>query len=577
VETKAVNKRQKETLPKVAQERKPAIVGRKDMFKEIFSLSAGDALHRVLTADNPRQMIQSMSRVDLYWLVKKIGEDDAYPVLSMASTEQWEYLLDMEIWTRDRLDLMKISEWLARLEEADPTRLVRWLCGEGESLAFFYFFKNLHVEIKSKDDVYELGEDYTSFDGIYFFRVLDKEHEEVIKNVLKRLASMDYERYQALLLAMSGALPSELEEQMYRMRNIRLAEDGFLPYDDAIAIYSHVKIEALKSDVSSSQLERPTQEEDGVQAPLTPLIHAPENNLFVESTKQVIDPIFMDRIRLEFAGLCNQILAADGEEVKDIETLLRVCRKAAGYIHLGLEKATGGSLPAAGALLRKNALATVFRAGFSMALELKWEVERWLKKAWFRRQGFKSGFWDEQWAGMLEGVLQKRPHLFTGSQEDEPFKDFENATEVEECRITIERLMALDQLLEALTSQYPIDRQWVKDPLLTFHPLVFNLWARTQVGLEPGFGPLVLEEVRALFLRLRGEEESAPFRMPGFGTVFMGDTMAYASGFDSGAVKRLEEILSLLWDDFVDEYAWISISQLDERFLKFFLVRRAAT
>jgi hypothetical protein len=554
-------------------EDKPALRAEGKRAEEIFSLSGSEALHRVLTADNPGRMIQSMSRVDFYWLVKKIGEDDASVILSMASEEQWEHLLDMEVWKRDRLDLAKTSEWLTRLEDADATRLVQYLCGEGESLAFFYFFKKLQVEIKGKDDAYDLSGEFVSYDGIYFFRVLDKEHEAMIKKILRRLALVDFERYRALLSALAAASPDELEEDMYRLRNVRLAEDGFLPYDEAISLYSHLRPQALRAQVTPPQVEEPIPEGEETPAPVIPLTHAPGNNLLMESAKRVADPFLMDRIRLEFAGLCNQILAADGEEVRDMDTLLRVCRKAAGYIHLGLDTATGGDLPAAEALVRKNALTSIFRVGFGLALELKWETERWVKSAWFKRQGFRSTFWGEQWGGTLEGLLQKRPRLFHDSRKDEPFKDFENTTELEACRITVKRLVALDRLLEVLARQYPVDPEWARDPVFTFHPMLFNLWARIQMGFKPGFGSLSLEEAKAFFRHLRAEEERAPYRMPGFAERFVSDLTAYASGPPFDGVGYLEEILTLLWQHFAEEYAWVSESELDERFMTFLRVR----
>ena len=569
-----MNKRQKDKSPVVSRQEKSAARAVSKLAEEIFSLSASEALHRVLTAENPGGMIQSMSRVDFYWLVKKIGEDDASVVLSMASAEQWGHLLDMEVWKRDRLDFTKTSEWLARLEDADATRLVQWLCGEGESLAFFYFFKKLQVEIKGKDDLYELGGDFISFDGNYFFRVLDKEYEEMIKKILRRLALVDFERYRALLSGLAGALPDELEEDMYRLRNVRLAEDGFLPYDEAISLYSHLRPEALTAHMTSPHVEQPIPEgEEEMPAPVTPLIHAPGDNLLMESAKRVADPFLMDRIRLEFAGLCNQILAADGEEVQDLDTLLRVCRKAAGYVHLGLDTATGGHLPAAEELVRKNALTSVFRVGFGLALELKWDAERWMKKAWFKRQGFNMTFWGEKWGGMLEGLLEKRPRLFQGSQKDEPFKDFEKTAELEECRLTIKRLVALDRLLEVLAFQYAVNPEWVRDPLFTFHPMVFNLWARIQMGFKPGFSPLSLDQAKAFFRHLRANEESAPYRMPGFADRFVADLTAYASVPQFERIGDLEETLSLLWQNFVEEYAWVSVSELDERFMTFLRVR----
>ncbi|MEJ2726669.1 MAG: DUF6178 family protein [Deltaproteobacteria bacterium] len=154
-----------------------------------------------------------------------------------------------------------------------------------------------------------------------------------------------------------------------------------------------------------------------------------------------------------------------------------------------------------------------------------------------------------------------------------PYKDFEKASELEECWVTLKRLMALDRLLEALASQFPMEPGWLKDPLFTFHPMVFNLWARTRMGLKPGFGALSMEEAKAFFHHLRAREEGAPYRMPGFEDRFVADLTTYAPGSRFEAAEELEETLSLVWKTFVDEYAWVSASELDERFITFLRVR----
>jgi len=48
------------------------------------------ALDRILALKNPEEFVRKMAHVDFYWLVKKIGEEDALPVLKMASAAQWE-------------------------------------------------------------------------------------------------------------------------------------------------------------------------------------------------------------------------------------------------------------------------------------------------------------------------------------------------------------------------------------------------------------------------------------------------------------------------------------------------------
>jgi hypothetical protein len=220
--------------------------------------------------------------------------------------------------------------------------------------------------------------------------------------------------------------------------------------------------------------------------------------------------------------------------------------------------------------VRKNPLPQIFRAGFSFALDVKWEVERWLKKAWFIRQGLRPGFWDD-WGGTLVGILQKRPLLYRGALSQPPYADFESTAEVEKCRETLRQMMALDRLLEYLSSHYPVDKQWSKDPLFTFHSLLFNFWARQRLRIVPGFAPLSLEEVRNFFRSVRSGADKPPFSMQGFKEVFVEDMMAHLTDLDPETMKTLQETLSLAWEKFAEEYAWVATADLDGKYLKFIL------
>jgi len=51
----------------------------------------------------------------------------------MASSEQWEFLLDLELWKKDRLESRAGERLDGTLLQADPDRLVRWLLSEGDT------------------------------------------------------------------------------------------------------------------------------------------------------------------------------------------------------------------------------------------------------------------------------------------------------------------------------------------------------------------------------------------------------------------------------------------------------------
>lgn len=567
-----MTKKQNERSP-LAPDKKPLTALGREPIRELLALPGRDALNLVLEQDNPHRLVQNLAHVDFSWLIKKIGENDCFPLLKMASMEQWQYLLDMELWQKDRLDMEQATIWLGRLQKSNAARLAGWLCNDGQLFSYYYFFNNIRVEIVDEDEIYELPDGFFTFDSLYYIKILDKDHEDVIKNILRQIAHENYDRYQALLIGLAGVPPLEIEEEIYRLRNIRLAENGFLPYDEAISLYSHLKAESVELEKSPYKLHSPSDKETRALIPIIPLIHTQGNNLLSKSMAGVTDNLFLDRIRIEFAGLCNQISSADGLVVNDIKVLTDICRKAAGYINLGLERLSGGDRTLSEEFLKNNPLISVFRVGFGLALELKWEAEKWLKVAWFFRQGLKPNFWGDEWGGTLAGILQKRPGLLTLLEGKEEYKDFEQFSEIEDCQIILHRLNLLDRLLGILAVRYHFDMDRIKDPEFKFHPLLFNFWARKKLGLDPGIATLPLDQVRDFFRLLRDGSTEPPYRMPGFKDIFIQDFMAYIPELESRDAHILKETLSLLWQKFFEEYAFVAAAELDGRFIKFILTR----
>ena len=370
---------------------KSLFVSQRTALTELYPLSSKEVLNRILEHDRPRQLIQELPGEDFFWLVKKVGDNDCLPILELASEEQWQYLLDLEIWSKDSLHQVQAFRWIERLQLADPERLVKWFFTEGQDLAYYFLFKSIHVEVKKEDEVYDLDQGFFTLDGLFYVRVLDNKQGDSIDNLLRTMANEDLNRYHALLLGLAGVLPAEMEEEMYRLKNVRLAEHGFLPFEEALSVYSPLDPEAVSvGEPPETMRSIVLDEADRGLVPVSPLYHAMGENLLAVTVSRVTDSVLLDRIALEFTGLCNQILSADGLLVNDFEILIKTCRKASGYLNMAFERLCGADVSLAEKLLRTNSLMSVFRVGFGLALELKWEAEGWIKESWFNGQGLDS-------------------------------------------------------------------------------------------------------------------------------------------------------------------------------------------
>ena len=543
------------------------------LLRELYSLPAEDIRDKILDVDDPKALIQGLPYEDFFWLLKKTGEDDSLPLLELASADQWQYLLDLELWKKDRLDVPHTSHWINLLQLANPRQLVRWLFSEAEYLAYYYFFKTLEVVIvNERDEVLDLPDGFFSLDGVFYIRVIVPEYQESMKNIIRVMVDEDFDRYQALFLGLAGVLPAEVEEKMYRLKNVRLAEHGFLPYEEAIAVYSPLDAAILKTKGVQTLPDVIFDEETCGLVPVIPLAQTETQNLFTDIVSGIRDPLFLERLRLEFAGLANQILSADGLILHDLDPLVEVCEKAARIVNLTIEMECGSSRLSAEKLLRSHSLVTLFRVGFGMVLKVKWEAELWLKRSWFYQQGLDPTFWGEHRGDTLKGLLAKKPQCYVGTGQTKEYKDFEWISDLRECLKVLRGLMVLDGLLEKLAESFLLKEDIMRSPELTYRPLLFNLWARRLLKMEPSFSEISLGQAKSFFSKLRDRSRKPPYKMSAFKRIFIRDFMSHTTNSDPKAAATLEEVLSQLWKEFQEEYEQVSLSDLDTRYSKFLTI-----
>ncbi|MBW2029307.1 MAG: hypothetical protein JRH06_00555 [Deltaproteobacteria bacterium] len=544
------------------------------LLKDILTLPGSLLVERVLRHGNPFELIQKMSHEDFFWLVKRVGDEDSLPLLAVASEEQWQFLLDLEIWEGDRIDLSKGLYWLKQLHVASPERLARWILDEGWGLAGCLLYKNLQVvAVQNKEDAFDLNNDFLSLDGILYIKVLNREHREFLWEVLRVMAEEDLAGYQGFIQGIAGFQADEVEEETYRFRNARLQEYGFLPREEALSIYSPLDPEKIRVNNKRDLPGPPHDERETLGlAPLLPFNHVGGSNLMKKSLETPADPLFLDRVRMEFAGLCNQILSAEGLHVEELDDLIGACRRASSYVNLGLERLCGNDISSARGTLRAHPLSSLFRVGFGLALKLKGETERWIGTSWFYRQGLDFTFWGESWGGTLAGITKRRPLLYEGKGAAQEFRDFERLSDLGGLLEVLRRVMVLDGLLDQLTKSIPMDEVLVEEPELTFLPLLFNLWCRRLLSLEPGFSGITSDQARRAFERLRRGEEGPPFKMVGFREVFIKDFVDYASDADPEAQGILADTLSIIWHEFAEEHCMVVTGEIDGKYSRFITV-----
>ena len=191
------------------------------------------------------------------------------------------------------------------------------------------------------------------------------------------------------------------------------------------------------------------------------------------------------------------------------------------------------------------------------------------KKSWFYGLGLAFSFWGDEWGEILSGVMEDKPRFYTGLEGKGEYKYFEYISELDGCRKLVHRLQALDAMMARLAKIYPLEKDTVGDTQSTFHRLLFNLWARRLLNLESCFSSISADQAKAFFGHLRAGEEAPPYKMAKFKDIFIKDFMACDPDIGSELSANLEDALSLVWQEFAEEYEGVATGDLKGIFTKF--------
>jgi len=557
--------------------------------KKLLSLPPEEMLNSILNSTQSTALVHSFSEEDFYFLIHNIGIEDSHPLLYLASDKQWGYIIDLEAWEKDRIELASITRWFDLLFNVDPNRFIKWSLDQNAEFMEFYLSKNIEVKIREHDqDPSELGDAFVTVDDMFYIRFLDKptdvetdenesyetdkKHRDAfLLKYLKTLANNDYIAYQKVLLESIGVIPDESEEEAYRLRNVRLAEKGFLPYEKAIGIYQPMKIRDFKIQENKFI----TQDPDLKLFFPVPIYHTgliEEENHFSFALKNIKSDVVLEQIQIEFAGLCNQIISADQKTIREKAELKIMVKKACGYLNIGLEKLTEnddkGDMEHFIALIQNHPLSNIFRLGFGLALELKWRAERWLKKSWFSSQGLLLGFWGEECMGVLGGLLIKKPLYYDNFKTGELYREFISVDDIKKTENILNEIISFDELFSLIS----IDPDSATKDYLTYKSFILTLWARHSLGLSEKLIPLDLDEFQSFFDDLWAGKEQPRKTSPSKKESFL-DWVSTKTGLVYYEIsQRLGQSFENLFKEIENEYGEVSLNDLDPRYIHLFLI-----
>ncbi len=376
----------------------------------------------LLLADpEARRLVRSFPSLEIFWLVKEIGEVDAAEVIHLASPEQVTFFLDMELWEKWSLSQKKALEWLGYLVEGGEEFLRELLPKLDLELLLLILEKEISVggglgELATDEE--RLGTWDHTFDNIYFITFKSEKHARLVGNLIDMVYRIDHSLYLALMEGLKNEVASEQEELALQFRAGRLADHGFPALDDALTIYARLDPAAFVPGTGKAPLPTPSTES-------LPILPAGGNSLL----QRVLAQAQSEELYQELNYLVNNALVAEGAAFVDGEAIQAVLQRVYGCLTIALEFLGGNDEAKALEIVRGEYLKRLFQLG--------WNILRVLQQ---KAEGIVS---DDYASGKaLAGLRAKHPQFYRALDPDgvDGYREFRDMEDVRKMGELLEKL-----------------------------------------------------------------------------------------------------------------------------------------
>ncbi|MCK6474093.1 MAG: DUF6178 family protein [Planctomycetes bacterium] len=325
----------------------------------------GDELQEWLfLSEDCTDLVRSLPPEHLHRAIKLIGEEDALILLKAGSSLQLQAMMDIELFTDNRLDFKKMRRWVELLLELPEDEADEALAALDPNALATYLRRYVRPLVDKDNMLLALH-----LNQRYLFTPDDLEcRDHLCERFVRYLYAVDRDLFGEALELLVGEEEDIVEADLYAAREDRLLRRGF----PAVAAAEHL-LELIDAAAYGVQWPKPKAqaaatgvalEHTGPAAPF--LLHAMAWGRAKKALNERTERAFIK----EAADLANLLLLAHTKDPMDPKVKHEALAAVQVLASIGLEAVTSGHLPAATEALKALELRELFQIGWSLAREV---------------------------------------------------------------------------------------------------------------------------------------------------------------------------------------------------------------
>lgn len=204
----------------------------KSQLQVVLQARGKKRLDYILLSEKPEELVRALPELEIFVTVQEVGKKDALELLTLTTPEQFQYVVDLDVWKKDRLAPEKLLEWAEVLMECGEERFAQFVHSADLEFIILLLKKFIRVTKQEEETPEKEGEPAPeSLDRLYFIHSKEEKAFPLIKRFLEKLLHLDMDLYRHVMEGVIWELESDLEEAEYRWRNGRLADLGFPDFE----------------------------------------------------------------------------------------------------------------------------------------------------------------------------------------------------------------------------------------------------------------------------------------------------------------------------------------------------------
>ncbi|MBR4985729.1 MAG: hypothetical protein IKY83_08315 [Proteobacteria bacterium] len=349
-----------------------------------------DKMEALLEAPNTSEVVQALDAIEFYDLYHAVGPSDAMVLLEYASSEQLQTCLDLDIWRGDQVSDDQLTPWVEQMLTLPDEKFEEFWNDLDPELMALYLHRNIRLYMaEDKNDDVDIPEGESpnvaqTPDFTYWVAYPeDTDKAELLRQLVDRLyAVLGIDKAWSTLEGMHFEMESDLEETAYRFRTERIREYGFMPREEAAAIFANVDVakEAarMRNETNAELYVQPYSSTCKLDEALVTLDEADIPDSFFE--KILASLTDRESIKVQLLALAQQVAVYDGYQPHEMQGFADSMKLAIANINMGLEFASEQDEETARRLLTHIPLKRLFSLGYSLTIELQRRAKILIKR-----------------------------------------------------------------------------------------------------------------------------------------------------------------------------------------------------